>query len=85
MTREVRGIARKSTPINTIVYYPKSIEGQRELAERVASAHASLVDQYLKKQNCPSFQKVQLLDAVIKSVSIEKYSDKSTSLSRKML
>ena len=68
----MRGIARKSAPINVIVHYPKSEEGKRELAERVASVHASLVNQHIKKLNCPSDQKVQLLDAVIKSSSIEK-------------
>ena len=55
-----------------IVHYPKTEEGKRELAERVASVHASLVNQHIKKLNCPSDQKVQLLDAVIKSTSIEK-------------
>ena len=68
----MRGIARKSTPINVIVHYPKNIDGQRELAERVAGVHASLVNQHIKKLNCPSDQKVQLLDAVIKSASTEK-------------
>ena len=80
----MRGIARKSAPINVIVHYPKAEEGKREmasailittsreLAERVASVHASLVNQHIKKLNCPSDQKVQLLDAVIKSTSIEK-------------
>ena len=68
----MRGIARKSAPINVIVHYPKTEEGKRELAERVAGVHASLVNQHIKKLNCPSDQKVQLLDAVIKSVSIEK-------------
>ena len=68
----MRGIARKSAPINVIVHYPKTIEGQRELAERVAGVHTSLVHQHIKKLNCPSDQKVQLLDAVIKSSSIEK-------------
>jgi len=42
------------------------------LAERVAGVHTSLVNQHIKKLNCPSDQKVQLLDAVIKSSSIEK-------------
>ena len=70
--REVRGIARKSAPIHVIVYYPKTIEGQLELAELVAGVHASLVNQQIKKLNCPSEQKVQLLDAVIKSAAIEK-------------
>lgn len=68
----MRGIARKSAPINVIVHYPKTEEGKRELADRVASVHASLVNQHIKKLNCPSEQKVQLLDAVIKSASIEK-------------
>ena len=68
----MRGIARKSAPINVIVHYPKTEEGKRELAERVASVHASLVNQHIKKLNCPSEQKIQLLDAVIKSTSIEK-------------
>lgn len=66
----MRDIARKSAPINVIVHYPKTIEGQRELAERVAGVHASLVNQHMKKLNCPSDQKVQLLDAVIKSASM---------------
>ena len=68
----MRGIARKSAPINVIVHYPKTIEGQCELAERVARIHADMVNQHIKKLNCPSDQKVQLLDAVIKSASIEK-------------
>ena len=67
MPREVRGIARKSAPINVIVHYPKTEEGMRELAVRVASVHADMVNQYINKMNCPSEQKVQLLDAVIKS------------------
>ena len=68
----MRGIARKSAPINVIVHYPKTIEGQRELAERVAGVHADMVNQHIKKLNCPSDQKAQLLDAVIKSASVEK-------------
>ena len=68
----MRGIARKSAPINVIVHYPKTEQGKRELAERVAGVHADMVNQHIKKLNCPSDQKVQLLDAVIKSASIEK-------------
>ena len=68
----MRGIARKSAPINVIVHYPKTEEGKRELAERVAGVHADMVNQHIKKLNCPSEQKVQLRDAVIKSTSIEK-------------
>ena len=35
------------------------------MAERVADVHADMVRQYIKKLNCPSEQKVQLLDAII--------------------
>ena len=63
----MRGIARKSAPINVIVHYPKTEQGKRELAERVAGVHADMVNQYIKKLNCPSDQKVELLDAVIAS------------------
>ena len=68
----MRGIARKSAPIHVIVHYPKTEEGKRELAERVAGAHADMVNQHIKKLNCPSEQKVQLLDAVIQAASKEK-------------
>ena len=37
----------------------------RELERRVAEVHADMVTQYLNKLNCPSQQKLQLLDAVI--------------------
>lgn len=68
----MRGIARKSAPIHVIVHYPKTEEGKRELAERVSGVHADMVNQHIKKLNCPSEQKVQLLDAVIQAASKEK-------------
>ena len=68
----MRGIARKSDPIHVIVHYPKTEAGKRELAERVAGVHADMVNQHIKKLNCPSEQKVQLLDAVIQAASKEK-------------
>ena len=61
---EVTGI-RSKAPINLIVYHPKTAQGQEELARRVADAHASAVIQQLKNLNCPTSQKLQLLDAVI--------------------
>ncbi|MGN1313457.1 MAG: hypothetical protein ACI4VG_00410 [Lachnospiraceae bacterium] len=64
------GIARKSAPINVIIHYPKTIEGQCELAERVANVHASLVNRHIQKLNCPSEQKVQLLDAIIAACAV---------------
>ena len=57
------GIARKSVPIHVIVYYPKTEAGQRELANRVAD----IVNHRLQDLNCSSEQKIQLLDAIIKT------------------
>ena len=42
------------------------------MAERVAGVLADMVRQYIKKFNCRSEQKVQLLDAIIDFSSIEK-------------
>ena len=61
-------MSRKSTPINVIVYYPKTEEGKRELAKRVADVHADMVLRYIQKLDCPSWQKEELLDAVIETV-----------------
>lgn len=62
-------IARQSSPIHVIVHYPKTEQGKRELTERVSGVHADMVNQSIKKLNCPSEQKIQLLDAVIKTSS----------------
>ena len=61
-------IARKSAPINVIVYHPKTEAGKLELAQRVADVHASHVIQYIKRLNCPTSQKLELVDAVIETV-----------------
>ena len=66
------GIVRTSAPIKAIVHYPKTEEDKRELADRVARVHADMVNQTLKKLNCPSYQKEQLLDAVIEAASKER-------------
>ena len=50
-----------------VVYYPKTEEGKRELAEHVADIHAETVLQMIHKQDCPSAQKSQLVDAVIET------------------
>ncbi len=58
---------RKMAPINIIVHYPQTEEGKKELAERVATAHASAVNQKLRSLNCPERQKLELLDAIIRT------------------
>ena len=59
---------KKCVPINLILYYPKTEEGKRELAQRVADVHAETVKQTVSKRNCSSKQKEQLIDSVIGSV-----------------
>ena len=50
-------------PINLIVYDPKTEEGQIELAKRVSDVHAAAVTQRIKSLNCPTSQKLALLEA----------------------
>ena len=54
-------------PINLIVYYPKTAEGQEELAKRAAEVHANVVTQHIKQLNCPTDQKLKRLDAGIQT------------------
>ena len=61
-------VIRSMAPINLIVYYPKTEEGQIELAKRVSDVHAAAVTQRIKSLNCPTRQKLELLDAVIETV-----------------
>ena len=58
---------KKHVPINVIVHYPKTPEGKLELAQRVASVHADAVLRHIQKLNCPSKQKVELIDALIRN------------------
>lgn len=59
---------RKATPVNIIVYYPKTEKGRREIARRLAVFQASKVTAYLEKLNCPNWQKIESIDAVIKGL-----------------
>jgi len=67
MFREVT-VIRKMAPINLIMYYPKTEEGKEALARRVSDVHTAAVTQRLKSLNCPTGQKLDLLDAVIETV-----------------
>lgn len=58
---------RRSAPINLIVHMPCTAEGEAELAQRVASVHASAVTGQLKSLCCPTSQKLELLDAIMKA------------------
>ena len=61
----------KSAPINMIVYYPKSVEGNKLLAQRVAQVHADSIIDRIKRLNCPSNQKTELLNAVMNTAKNE--------------
>ena len=67
MPREVT-VIRSMAPINLVVYYPKTAEGQEELARRVSDVHAAAVTRRIKSLNCPTNQKLALLDAVIETI-----------------
>lgn len=63
---------RKSALINVTVHYPTTEEGKKELARRVASVQADFVTDTICKLNCPTSQKLALLNAVIESAQEEK-------------
>jgi len=68
---------RKSAPINVIVYYPKTEEGKKELADRVSSVRADVIIQYIKNLNCSNAQKKKIFDQIIDDILNEKPVDKS--------
>ena len=51
-----------------IVHYPKTDAGKEELARRVATIHAESVIAKINRLNCPSKQKLELVEAVIDTV-----------------
>jgi len=54
-----------------IVHFPNSKQGQEELTKRVATVHAQMVHAYISRLECPTEQKVTLLDAIQKSIRAE--------------
>jgi len=54
--------------IKIIVYYPETYEKQTLFDERVAKFHVEYVAQYIEKLNCPTEQKLKLLDAVAQTI-----------------
>ena len=51
-----------------IVHYPETPEKQALFDARVAKFHAEYFAQYIEKLNCPTDQKLKLLDAVAQTV-----------------
>lgn len=62
---------QKAAPINIIVHYPTTEEGWRELRRRMAIVHADAVLNSVQKLNCPTWQKIKLIDAIIEDAKIE--------------
>lgn len=62
---------KKAAPINIIVHYPKTEEGWRELRRRMAIVHADAVLNSIQKLNCPTWQKIKLIDAIIEDAKKE--------------
>ena len=62
---------KKAAPINIIVHYPTTEEGWRELRRRMAIVHADAVLNSVQKLNCPTWQKIKLIDAIIEDVKKE--------------
>jgi len=54
-----------------IVHSPNTKQGQEELAKRVANVHAQMIHSYISRLECPTEQKVALLDAIQKSIRAE--------------
>ena len=54
--------------IKIIVHYPETPEKQAQFDARVAKFHAEYVVQYIEKLNCPTDQKLKLLDAVARRI-----------------
>lgn len=51
-----------------IVHYPETPEKKAQFDIRVAKFHAEYVAQYIEKLNCPTEQKLKLLDAIAQTI-----------------
>ena len=54
--------------MNVVTHYPETEEKQAELAIVVAKIHAMQIEDYLRRLNCPTEQKLALLDAIIEEI-----------------
>ena len=54
--------------IEVIVYLPHSIQGQAALSKRVAVVHAQIIHTYISRLDCPTDQKIAILNAIQNSI-----------------
>ncbi len=59
---------KNSVPIQVIVHFPNTEEGKQELVQRISQVHADFVISTIDKLNCPTKQKLELLQAVIDTI-----------------
>ena len=50
------------------MHYPETPEQQALFDARVAKFHAEYVAQYIEKLDCPTKQKMQLIDAIAQTI-----------------
>ena len=51
-----------------IVYSPHSMQGQVELSKRVAAVHAQIIYTYISRLDCPTDQKIAILNMIQSSI-----------------
>ena len=51
-----------------IVYSPHSMQGQVELSKRVAAVHAQIIYAYISRLDCPTDQKIAILNMIQSSI-----------------
>ena len=54
--------------MEVIVYFPHSIQGQAELSKRVATVHAQIIQTYISRLDCPTDQKIAILNMIQSSI-----------------
>ena len=52
-----------------IVYYPETPEKQALFDQRVAKFHAQYVENRIRKLQCPTWQKLKLIDAIVENIT----------------
>ncbi len=60
---------RVNENMKIIVHYPETPEKQAQFDMRVAKFHAEYVVHFIEKLNCPTEQKLKLLDAIVQTIN----------------
>lgn len=56
-------------PVNLVMHFPETKEDQLELSKRVSDVHAAAVIQRIRRLNCPTGQKQDLLKSIIEAAA----------------